>query len=110
MPTREEAWRAKILAATKGKDLRDWLDHLAWTDVLRPAMEQERSFYQTILVNATLGADPSVKDSNGVVHTITKEQLAGRIQGIDYVLTLIERILEKGEKALDELTEMGYNI
>ena len=110
MPTREEALRNRILLATKSRDLKDWLDHMAWTDVLLPAMEKERAFYQQMLVNATLGAEPSIKDYNGVIRLVTREQLAGRIQGIDFIISLIERILQKGEKALDELSETGYNI
>lgn len=108
--TREDAIRERILAATQSTDLHELLNHLAWTDVLRPALEAESAFNQQMLVDATLGQEPTIRDTNGIIHKLTREQLAGRIHGIRHVIGIIERILRKGDKALEEITKLGYNI
>ena len=41
---------------------------------------------------------------------VTREQLAGKIYGIDYIMTLVERILGRGEQATSELKRLGINI
>jgi hypothetical protein len=41
---------------------------------------------------------------------ISKEQLAGKIYGIDYIIDLVGNILSRGERAVAELRKAGVNI
>lgn len=108
--TNEIAVRKKMEEAYRGQDTQDLLNHIGWTDNVKPALLKERENFQQLLVSAVLGVEPTIKDHNGAIHKITREQLAGRIQGIDYIMSLLERILIKGERATEELRTFGLNV
>lgn len=95
--------------AYKAEDLQNLLDHIAWTDTIRPALLRERDNLTKLLVDATLGLPIQQRTVSGPV-TISKEQLAGKIFGVDYVFSLFEKILAKGETAERELKAMGVNL
>jgi hypothetical protein len=95
--------------AAKAEDLSDLLNHIAWTDVLRPALMREREMYTKLLVASTLGAPVEVATHSGTA-TLTKEQLAGKIYGIDYILNLMETVIKKGARAVEELSRAGVHI
>lgn len=107
--TQQEAVRKKMEEAYKGQDTESLLNHIAWTDVILPKIQKERELYQSLLVQAVLGVEPTVKDVNGHVHKISREHLAGRIAGLDYIMKLFERILRDGERAVEELRTFGIN-
>jgi len=65
--------------------------------------------YTKLLVEATLGRPVQVKGAEGPV-TITREQLAGKIYGLDFVTKLMEDILARGGRAVQELRLQGVNI
>lgn len=97
------------LAAAKGEDLGDLLNHIAWTDTIRPALVREKEIYTKLLVEATLGRTPMVDTAKGP-QEISKEQLAGRIYGIDHITDLFEKILTKGLRAIEDLRAHGVNV
>lgn len=79
------------LKAAYGEDTMDLLNHLAWTDIVRPRLEEARITFTNQLVSATL--KPQHADAE------TKEQIAGKLYGIAYVIQIFERILKEGENA-----------
>lgn len=96
------------LDAAKAEDLNDLLDHMGWREVLRPALLRERELYTKLLVNATLGLPVELPSQTGPVR-ITQEQLAGKIYGIDYIMDLIEKVMSRGVRAVDELKRHGIS-
>ena len=103
------SYDTQFLDAAKAEDLNDLLSHIAWTDVLRPALLRERENYTKLLVSSTLGAPVEVATRTGTA-PVTREQLAGRIYGIDYIMGLVERVMEKGIRAATELDRAGVHI
>jgi hypothetical protein len=101
--------QTSFIDAYKAEDLSDLLDHLAWTDTIRPALLRERDTFTRALVNSTLGLPVQTKTSTGVVET-SREQLAGKIYGIDYILTMFEKLLARGKVAEHQLKELGINV
>ena len=99
-----------MVTAYQAQDTRDLLDHIAWTDIIAPALEKEIAREQAMLVQAVLLVEPTVKDGNGQFHTITKEKIAGKIHGLMFAKKLIEDILVKGEKAVLDLSKEGINL
>ena len=98
-----------LVDAYKATDLDDLLEHIAWVDTLRPALLRERDLLTRSLVNSTLGLPIQAKTLTGTVE-ITREQLAGKIYGIDYIMTIMEKILSRGEVAERQLKDLGINI
>ena len=95
--------------AAKAEDLSNLLDNIAWTDTVRPALIRERDFLTTQLVNSTLGLPVQAKTVEGTVE-ITREQLAGKIYGINYIMTLFEKLLTRGDVAIQQLKSLGINV
>ena len=96
-------------AVAKAEDMEDLLDHIAWREVLRPELMKERENYTKLLVNSTLGM-PVVMDTKQGPTAVTKEQLAGKIYGIDFIVATIEKILTAGYRAADELRARGLSL
>lgn len=88
--------------AARAEDLQGLLDHIAWTDTLEPRLRALREDYSKVLVNHLLGTPLE----NG----LTKEQLAGRIYGIDWITNLIRSVLTRGKKAVTELQYQGISL
>jgi hypothetical protein len=101
--------QTSFIDAYKAEDLSDLLDHIAWTDTVRPALLRERDSLTRALVNSTLGLPIQAKTVAGPVE-VTREQLAGKIYGIDYILTMFEKLLAKGRVAEQQLKELGINV
>lgn len=98
-----------FLAAAQAEDLESLLDHISWAEVLRPALIRERDNYTKMLVSSTLGLPITVPTAQGPT-TMSREQLAGKIYGIDYIIDLMERILSRGVRAVMELRSKGLSI
>jgi hypothetical protein len=92
-------------AAAKREDLGNLLDHIAWTDVVKPILQKRREAFSSMLVQTILGA--TAQDG---AQPYTKEQLAGAIYGIDQITSIIEKILKDGEKALAELRQQNLTL
>jgi hypothetical protein len=90
----------------RAEDLQNLLDHIAWTETLKPALLKAKATFEGQLVQATLGNAPT--DAHGQVVTVA--QLAGRAYGLAFVVELVEDILRRGGRSLDALKSFGVNI
>lgn len=101
--------KAPFEAAAKAEDLGDLLDHIAWREVILPELVKARDNYTKMLVSSTLGLPISVNTGAGAA-VITREQLAGRIDGINFIMGLMEDILKRGYRAAEELRANGLSL
>lgn len=90
-------------SAAMAEDLGDLLDHLAWTDVLKPSLLRSKSQISQRLANAVLG-------TAGEGEKCTAQQLAGMAYGIDLVVSTIEGVLRKGAAAAEQLRLEGFQL
>lgn len=90
------------LTAAKGADTEDLLDHIAWTDVVLPKFLADREFLTKKLVDMTLA--PIAPGSE------TKEQVAGKIYGIDYAIKTLEKIVKDGKSAKQTLAANNISL
>lgn len=88
--------------AAKAEDTQDLLNHIAWTDVVKPELLRRRDAYAKQLVNATLG--------QVLPEGQTREMIAGRILGIDDLISLLERILRDGHRAVEQIKYESYSL
>jgi hypothetical protein len=95
-------YKDKLTAVAKAEDTYDLLNHIAWTDVVRPALEAQTVKYSKLLVAEALGSP--------LPGTLSREQVAGMCYGIQYITSLMESILSKGEKALKEINSIGVSL
>jgi hypothetical protein len=91
-----------LLKIAQAEDLTDLCNHIAWTDVTKPGLEKLIVSYSKMLVAHLLG--------NPLPDGLTKEQLAGKIYGLQEAISLLERILRDGAKALTDFEERGFHI
>ena len=92
----------KLVAVAQAEDTYDLLNHIAWTDVVRPRLEKEIANQSSILIAEALGTP--------IAGGRTREQVAGLCYGIKYLITLLESIMTRGEKALEELNAVGVSL
>lgn len=100
MPTEKQ-----FIAATQAQDLEDLLEHIGWLGTIKPALEGHRARYQALLVQSVLGQQIIDHTSGGVV---SKEMLAGRIAGIDWLDQFLTNVLKRGETARRALQQENY--
>lgn len=98
--------QALLTTVAKSVDTEDLLNHIAWTEIIRPALLKRRNDLSTLLMQAVLGAPIA----NAAAQPFTKEQLAGMLYGIDEIIRLFERILKDGSRALETLESAGVHI
>lgn len=98
-----------FLAAAQAEDLESLLEHISWTDVLRPALIRERDILTKMLVGSTLGVPVTVATAHGAAD-LTREQIAGKIYGLDSVIDLIEKVLVRGQRGAEELRRNGLSL
>jgi hypothetical protein len=89
-------------SAARADDLNDMLEHIAWTDTVKPELLKLRDLYASFLSKSVLGT--KITDGTNI---ITSEQLAARVEGIDFITALFEKVLRRGKKALEELRSQG---
>lgn len=92
----------QLIAAAKAEDTYNLLNHIAWTDVIRPKLEGQVHLYSKMLVNEALGSP--------LPPGLTREQVAGRAYGINEICRLFEQILKDGERALVQLNDSGISV
>lgn len=92
--------------ASNANDTLDLLHHIAWGEIIQPALLAEKHRLQDLLAGAVLGSTPIGVDGK----PLTVEQLAGMCFGIDYITRLLRTILQRGEKALKEIEKKGINL
>jgi hypothetical protein len=110
LPLTSKALTDRAISVAKAKDLEDLLDHIAWTDTLRPALVDFKNVLASQLVQVTLGHPIEVQTSSGNSVPISREQLAGQIYGIDWLMKFVERVLDKGHVSADELKRLGISL
>lgn len=94
--------RSELITVAKAEDTQDLLNHIAWTDVIKPELLRRRDAYAKQLVNATLGQT--------LPEGTTREMIAGRILGIDDLISLLERILRDGSRAAEQMQFESYSL
>lgn len=90
------------VTAAQGIDTEAFLDHIAWTDVIKPELEHQKSILSAKLVGSVLRQLGPMDE--------TREQLAGKIIGIEFVMKLISDLVSKGRKAQEELSLNNIHI
>jgi hypothetical protein len=98
---------AKLLAAAKAEDVQDLLNHIAWTETIEPALIKQREVLSALLVQSTLGYPVEMNRTDGSKITVSKEQLAGRISGINFITKFLEDLLKNGQAAMKSLNDIG---
>lgn len=91
----------QLVSVAKAEDTYNLMHNIAWTDVIKPMLAKHMDQYTQLLVAEALGAP--------LPQGITREQVAGRCYGIQYISTLFEKILKEGEKALKDLQIAGIS-
>lgn len=85
-----------LKAVAKADEIAELLEHVGWQDHLKPALAKLRENAVQQLIRSTLGL-PNRTDQ-------TPQQAAGVVYGIDFILSLIEAALVKGDKAHHEIS------
>ena len=93
-------------AIARGEDLRDLLDHIAWTDTIVPELNKLRDLYSRLLVQSVLGQKISIT-SYGQQVELSAEQLAGKIAGINFIEELMKKVLTRGVIAFEEYSKIS---
>ena len=86
--------------AAKGSDVQQWLDHIAWTDVIEPKLLTAREALTRELVQATLNPGPKA----------CAPEIAGKINGIDWLRAELLRLIKDGKEASAVLGRMNVSI
>jgi len=90
-------YEKQSMAIQEASEVGNLLEHIGWIDVISPKLEKLKATYLNQLPAMVLNSGLQVQMG------MTKEQLAGKIEGLNYIIYLIEKILRDGEKAFVEL-------
>jgi hypothetical protein len=96
------SYESKLVAVAQAEDTWDLSQHIAWTDVIKPRLQKKAENYSKMLVAHLLG-QPLPGD-------LTKEQLAGRIYGIQEIISTFELVLVQGKHALEDIESSGVSL
>jgi len=88
-----------VIKAAQGADTQDLLNHIAWTDVILPKIDEARESLTKQLVNLVLTAPGSRPGGE------TQEQIAGKLYGLNYLVTALQRILAEGNHAKELMSQ-----
>jgi hypothetical protein len=91
-----------FIRVAQAEDTYNLLNHIAWTDVILPKLERKKAIYSKMIVDHHLGK-PIPQD-------LTVEQIAGKVYGIEEIISLFAQILSQGEKALADINYAGIQI
>ena len=93
----------KLISVAQAEDTQDLLNHLAWTDAIKPRLLYKQQQYEKMLVGHILGQP--------LPANLTKEQVAGMIYGIMEIIHTFELVLTQGAKALEDIqTSSGISL
>jgi hypothetical protein len=101
--TKEILERRKV---KNSEELQDFLLHIGWSEVLKPELDKYVGILQNYLVKAVLGQKIITTSFNQSVE-ISKEQIAGQIEGIKFVEDMLLRIIKEGERGVDYLRDLS---
>ena len=90
-------YEQRLKAVGDAEEVVDLLEHFGWTKVLKPKLMQAVDMYMQQLPALVLNSHKEA------VSKVTKEELAGRIEGYLYVIARVEDILKRGSVAYDAL-------
>jgi len=93
---------SKLVSIAMAEDTQDLLNHISWTDVIKPRLLLLSEGYSKQLVNHLLGQPLPLN--------LSKEQLAGKIYGIQQIIYTFEQVLTQGKKALEDLSSLGISL
>jgi len=88
--------------AAQGIDTEDFLRHIAWEEILLPRFQEDRRVLTDRLVQSVL--KPETVDSE------TREQIAGKLWGIDYAIRTINEVVKRGRSAKSELARSNISV
>lgn len=89
-------------AVARAEDLGDLLNHIAWTDTLQPLFDKIKHDYSAMLVKSVLGYKVTVQGASGP-EALTVEQLAARVDSIEWLEKKIREIIRQGHLAEERL-------
>lgn len=90
------------VTATQGIDTEDFLRHIAWEEILLPRFTEDRRVLTDRLVQSILKPESTEGES--------REQIAGKLWGIDYAIKTIESVIKKGKVAKAELAKSNISV
>lgn len=90
------------IAVAMAEDTYDLLSHIAWTDVIKPKLEEHEAKLGKLLVAEALGKP--------LPDGLTRERVAGMCYGVQYITTVLEKILRDGEAAVKNLNASGISL
>lgn len=90
------------LKAAQGIDTEDFMHHIAWDEVILPKLLETREILTRQLVESVL--NPGAQNGE------TREQLAGKIQGIDFVMKLFTNLVKDGREARGNLQSVNVSL
>jgi hypothetical protein len=91
-----------LIRVAQAEDTYDLLHHIAWTDVVLPRLERRKAIYSKMIVDFHLGKP--------IPQELTVEQIAGKVYGIEEIISLFEQVLAQGEKALADINYAGIQL
>lgn len=87
-------------AAAKGSDAADFLDHIAWTEVIEPQLLREREALMQELVQATLSPNPKTNAALA----------AGKIAGLDWFRHRLAQLIREGKDAAATMGRLNVSL
>lgn len=94
--------QSTALTAAYGADTENFLDHIAWDEVIHPKLKRDVELLTRQLVDATLTTGGATKD--------TKEQIAGKIFGIHHAIKTIQTLVKEGRHAKEVLASQNIHL
>lgn len=98
--------QARLEAIAHATDVNDFQEHVGWTLTVLPNLLKRKDLLTSALIASVLTNTPA----NYEGREITKEQLAGYVSGIDYIIKFFQDTMKKGEKALRDFADQGIHI
>ena len=98
--------RDTLNAAAKHSDLSNFLEHIAWREILEPALANERRRLEALLTQAVLGRRFSTSDGS----PLSPEQLAALSWALTLLESKISSILRQGDVALEKIRTSGLQL
>ena len=96
------SYETQLASVAMAEDVYDLQQHIGWTDVIKPRLQLRMEAYSKMLVGHLLGGK--------LPENLTKEQLAGKIYGIQEIISTFEAVLTHGKKALEDIQSSGVSL
>lgn len=90
------------LKAAQGIDTEDFMSHIAWDEVILPKLLETREILTRQLVDSVLNPNKDGIDN--------REQIAGKINGIDFTIGLFQKTVREGREARSEMSSRNIDL